>query len=255
MNVSWAKVVLGFVVLFGLYHAAEYAVFRQSVVGFLILQAVFFVFAWAIARWQGGPGIAAWGLDFRSGVLRHLLPGMLFGAALYGTTLAVSLWAGSETIKEVPPVSAMLGPLGLFVFGVFFSSFSEDVLTRGYVFGHLRGKIGGWAIVLVSSVIYLLNHIYRLGDSFNVLLYLFLLGVLFAVPLMLTGRLWFTGGMHWAGNSVFYLTHEIIKTDNGDLGISPNYILAAVTLVFVPIVFISLRNSRLAVETADQAPA
>jgi hypothetical protein len=49
----------GFAALFGLYHAAEYMIlFNNSPAGFLAFQALFFLAAWAIARWQAKPGLA-----------------------------------------------------------------------------------------------------------------------------------------------------------------------------------------------------
>jgi uncharacterized protein len=238
--------VAGFIILFALYHAAEYMIlFKNSPPGFLFFQALFFIAAYGIAKWQRKPGLAAWGLDTKTPFLKHLLPGILIGIFLYGLTFFISLLPGIEKIIRVPDFADMPAPLGIFIFGNLFSSFSEDVLTRGYVHNHIKGKVSSWWIVLVSASIYLLNHIYRLDDGFVTWLYLFLLGILFVIPLILTRRLWFTGGLHWAGNVTFYFTHEIVKTEEAAQGVSSNSILIVVILLFIPLNFFVLKASKL----------
>ena len=226
----------GFIILFFLYHAAEYMImFKNSPVGFLAFQFLFLIAAWGIAKWQGRPGLKAWGLDTQRGFLIHLVVGLLMGCLLYGITFLIGCLAGIERLVEIPTFATIAMPLGLFVFGNFFSSLSEDILTRGYVFAHLRGKVGTSFLAFISATIYLLNHIYRLGDGFQAYLYLFLLGVLFIIPLLRTNRLWFTVGMHWAGNVTFYLVHELWRTEDTGHVLSANYVLAAVILLFIPL--------------------
>jgi uncharacterized protein len=84
-----------------------------------------------------------------------------------------------------------------------------------------------------------------LDDGFVTWLYLFLLGVLFVIPLILTRRLWFTGGLHWAGNVTFYFTHEIIKTEEAAQGVSSNSILIVVILLFIPLNYYVLKATKL----------
>ena len=129
----------------------------------------------------------------------------------------------------------------MFIFGNFFSSFSEDILTRGYLYKHLNGKVSVPVLIFISAAVYLLNHIYRLGDGFVTCLYLFLLGVLFVIPLILTRRLWFTGGMHWAGNSFFYLTHNVIETQPGNASFSANITLCICILLMIPVNYYVLK--------------
>jgi membrane protease YdiL (CAAX protease family) len=234
------KLIIGFVLLFALYHAAEYFVlFTYNPVGFLSFQAAFFIAAWLLAKWQGFSGLAAWGLDNKQGWLKSLFIGMCMGLLLYGGTFAVSLWLGSETIIQVPAFSAVWPQLALFSLGTFFSSFSEDVLTRGYIHKHFAHKLSASAFIFVSSTIYLLNHIYRLADGLETYLYIFLLGVLFAIPLLYTKRLWFTGGMHWIGNITFFYTHSIINVKEGG-SLSPNSIFIGCILILIPIIILTL---------------
>jgi membrane protease YdiL (CAAX protease family) len=242
MKVSPVKFIIGFICLFLLYHAAEYMIlFKNSPAGFIVFQAFFFAAAWVIARWQFKQGLAAWGLSTRKHFLEHLLPGMMMGVILYGLTYFINLFTGAEIKVAVPQLSYMIGPLLIFVFGNFFSSFSEDILTRGYLYKHINGKVNVPVLIFISAAVYLLNHIYRLGDGFVTCLYLFLLGVLFVIPLILTKRLWFTGGMHWAGNSFFYLTHNVIETKPGNASIPANITLCICILLMIPVNYYILK--------------
>jgi len=241
MKFNFSRVLLGFIVLFLLYHGAEYSIlFKNSSLGFLGFQLLFFIAAWLIGKWQFQQGLSAWGLDTRKHFIIHLLFGMLMGILLYGLTFVISLAAHSEQIVGEPNYTA-IQPLLLFIFGNFFSSFSEDVLTRGYVFKHLNGKVNAVAIILISAFIYLFNHIYRLDSGSETWLYLFVLGILFVVPLIFTERLWFTGGMHWAGNCFFYFTHGIIKTEEGDNQFTANFILVVCALFFILVNYMLLK--------------
>src|SRR5689334_14939847 len=138
MKIPLIKVMIGFIVLFGLYHGAEYWILQKNNSwGFLAFQFLFFLSAWLIAKWQFGKCLSAWGLDTRKYFLIHLAIGMFMGILLYGITFLVSLSTGAEEIVGKPNYASSISPFLLFIFGNFFSSFSEDILTRGYVFKHL----------------------------------------------------------------------------------------------------------------------
>ena len=235
MKTSPLKFITGFICLFALYHAAEYMIiFKNNPGGFLAFQAFFFAAAWIIGRWQFKQGLAAWGLSTKKYFITQLLLGMLMGIILYGLTYVINLISGVEVKAVVPPLSYMAKPLLVFAFGNFFSAFSEDILTRGYLYKHFGEQMSVSVFIFISAAVYLFHHIYRLGDGFVTWLYLFLLGVLFVLPLVLTKRLGFTGGMHWAGNCFFYLTHNIIQTNGGETTFNANLTLCICAVLMIP---------------------
>lgn len=240
-----AKIVIGFMILFALYHGAEYFVlFQYKPLVFLLIQIVFFVAAALIARWQGFNGLSAWGLGYKHNWPGQLIAGMLMGILLYGISFLISIGLQSEEIVGVSSFPSMLGPVTLFCFGNLFSSFSEDILTRGYLYKHWNKKLPVTLLVFVSAFIYLLNHIYRLADGWQTWSYLFALGLLFIIPVLLTKRLWFTGGMHWMGNTTFYITHNAIELRSGTASLTPNTILLICILGFIPLTIGVLRIFR-----------
>lgn len=231
------KIILGFMALFSLYHAAEYFVlFKYNPVVFLMIQSCFFLTAIVVAKWQGFKGLPAWGLDIKRGWFKELSIGMVTGLLLYGCTYLISIRLHIEEQKGLPPVTSWLPQLALFSFGTFFSSLSEDILTRAYIYRHFSTKLPAVQLIVVSAGLYLFNHIYRWADGPVTWTYLFFLGVLLIIPILLTKRLWFSGGMHWIGNTTFYFTHSILENKPGPNNLSPNSIFIVCILIFIPFV-------------------
>ena len=241
--IRYLKLILSFVILFLLYHAAEYMIlFENDVTGFFIFQTLFFVAAFALGNWYSKEGLAAWGLHFSAKLFKPLFIGILSGIVIYAIPYYLSLAIGIETIIKVPGLSEIVKTSLPFIFGVLFSSFSEDILTRGLIYKHFNHKLKPLYLILLSATVYLLNHIYRLTSGPETILYLFLLGIIFVIPLMQTNRLWFTGGMHWAGNSFFFVSHNAIQMESNNNGLSPNYLFAICLAVFIPAIWFLLKH-------------
>jgi len=232
------KISTSFVVLFILYHLAEYMIlFKNNIAGFFIFQFLFFFSAWILGNWNQKNGFFFWGLSLRKLKAKYLLIGIGLGIILYAIPLIISISIGVEFIAKVPPWNDILKASLPFSFGVIFSSFSEDILTRGTVLGFFKNKVKPFWIVLISATLYLLNHIYRLNDGFDTLSYIFLLGVLFMIPLILTKNLWITGFMHWSGNTFFFVTHNVIQMDSNASILTPNQIFSIWIILLIPITY------------------
>ena len=104
--------------------------------------------------------------------------------AFYGSTLGLELLG-----------SALITP------------FLEELLHRGVVFGRLRMRMGMWPAVLVSALIFAVLH-------FNLVqfIYAFLLGIVFALFVEKTGRLYPAVIAHIVANGI-----AVIRTETGFL--------------------------------------
>ncbi len=232
------KPIVSFIILFLLYHAAEYMiVFKNNVAGFFTFQFLFFTVAYICGNWYKKNGFATWGLPFFKGCYKLIMIGIVAGILLYAIPYFFSIATGIETIISSPKLDVLIVSSLPFAFGVFFSSFSEDILTRGIAYSVFNGSMKTRWIILLSSLIYLLNHIYRMGDGLESLLYIFLLGIVFIIPVIFTKNLWLTGSMHWAGNTFFFITHNLIQTKNESNVISSNYLFAIFILLFIPLIW------------------
>jgi membrane protease YdiL (CAAX protease family) len=239
-----SKAIVSFIVLFLLYHAAEYMIlFKNNIPGYFVFHLLFFSAAYLLGNWYNKNGLAAWGLPFIKGTLKLVGLGTIAGIFLYGIPYAFTMISGNEKVVNVPEFKTIILTASPFVFGVIFSSVSEDLFTRGIVINHLRGKVNPIPLVLLSALIYVLNHIYRLGDGLETLLYLFLLGVVFAIPVVFTKKLWFIGAMHWAGNSFFYIFYNVIQTDYNKHFISSNYLFSVFLVLCIPIIWLGFKKN------------
>ncbi len=240
---SSSKLLLSFLILFSAYHLAEYMImFRNNPVLFFTFQILFFISAFVLGNWYSGKGLAAWGLPFSKRLFSPLIFGILMGILLYGLPFTLSLFLGIEKITTIPSFGVVVQSSLPFAIGVLFTSFSEDILTRGLIYAHFSRKLKPEYLILLSASIYYLNHIYRLNDGADVLAYIFLLGLIFMIPLLLTRDLWITGAMHWAGNLFFYVTHEVIQTQPGNSSISYNSFFAICLLFMIPMFWILTRK-------------
>jgi membrane protease YdiL (CAAX protease family) len=232
------KILFSFIILFFLYHAAEYMIlFKNNGSGFIIFQLIFFIVAWILGNWNRKTGLAFWGLPFTKEVTGYILIGLPLGVILYAIPFLISLALGIELISYIPGIADGFITSLPFASGVIFSSFSEDILTRGIVFRLLNNKVKNIWITIVSATVYLLNHIYRLNDGTDKLVYIFLLGIVLIIPVFLTQNLWITGFMHWAGNTFFFITHSVILTKNIEGSFPPDFLFAIWIALYIPVVW------------------
>ena len=221
MTYRW-RVLLAFVLLWLLYQGAEGVGARWlhsfPVQAGLMLACV--VVAWPLSRWLGYRGYAAYALAGGNG-LRWWLPGGLllavlvkFGAARLGLHMGVYT---ADALATAGAFAALLAALPLLLLSTFVASLAEDILTRGFWYraAGFRWR-SGVAFVLVSSAIYVLNHIYRLGNGPLEWLMLFCFGLAYAAALWRSGSLWGAVGLHWGwnlGNGLLAAVMPVSATD------------------------------------------
>ena len=221
MTYRW-RALLAFVLLWLLYQGAEGVGARWlhsfPVQAGLMLACV--VVAWPLSRWLGYRGYAAYALAGGNG-LRWWLPGGLllavlakFGAARLGLHMGVYT---ADALATAGAFAALLAALPLLLLSTFVASLAEDILTRGFWYraAGFRWR-SGVAFVLVSSAIYVLNHIYRLGNGPQEWMMLFCFGLAYAAALWRSGSLWGAVGLHWGwnlGNGLLAAVMPVSATD------------------------------------------
>lgn len=204
---NWKSFLAGFIVLFFVYHFPELfqlfwitAVFK---IGFLVVATV-------LCRLQGWKGLAGYGLSFTNNWYVVLLTGLLIGFGAFALSIAASIGFQFEQIVSIQTIPFFLNSLPLTLLMTFFPSIAEDILTRGYFYGHLK-FLNPIVWVLLSATIYVLNHIWRLDDGLPVLSYLFLLGLVLGVSVIGKRSLWLALGIHWGANIAFELSNSGLK--------------------------------------------
>jgi membrane protease YdiL (CAAX protease family) len=230
-----------FLVFFLLYHAAEYfAMFVYQPIIFLGFHISFLLAAYILGKVQHKNGFKTWGLQGRKFLWVDLVVGGILGFLLYMIPFLICLAIGIEIIISFPSFSEFW-EVGVFMFfGLFFSSISEDILTRGVLYGWFQKSLHPITLVLFSSLIFYLNHIYRLNEGLSTFFYLFLLGIILYMTILITKRLWLSVMMHWIGNCTFYATHQIIQVKEVHANFGFNHMFICTEMVFIMILSIIL---------------
>ncbi|AMM51406.1 hypothetical protein TH61_09760 [Rufibacter sp. DG15C] len=209
---SWWSILAGFLLIALTYHGGEYAMrFHQHVPLFLGCMLAVIPVANLVAKWQGFKGLGAWGLCFDKPYAKLFLKGLAIGLVVYAVALWARLWLGFEILGPKPDTNVLITQTLIFAAGTFLPSLAEDILTRGYLFGHFHKRMGTWALILFSAVVYVLNHVYALTAGPETLVYLFVLGVMLAIPLLYTRNIWYTVGVHWAGNIIYRVSNDVLS--------------------------------------------
>lgn len=114
--------------------------------------------------------------------------------AAKGAALLVGRWAGVYRAEAGGGLvwSALVIALPF----TFLPSIAEDMLTRGYLYEVAGRRWAPWVFVAVSSVAYVLNHVYRWEEW----ALLFVFGCAYGAGLVRSGTLWGAVGLHWGWN-------------------------------------------------------
>lgn len=213
------RVVPAFALLFVLYQGAEGIGGR--LLGQFWIQAAFMVamlaIAWPVGRWLGFRGYDAYALEWRKAAPAWLAGGLVLAlltkyvAVCVG--LALNVYSARAHAVMPGPVSFLTSiPWALLV--TFVPSVAEDLLTRGFLWRAIRVRwAGAWTFVLASTVLYVFNHVYRLGQGPAEWVMLFCFGVAYATAVARTGSLWAAVGLHWGWNLANVLMADILPYD------------------------------------------
>lgn len=241
MKKNWLAVLAGFLLLFAVYHFPEFynalwimAVFK---IGFLLV-------SFAVARLQGYKGRGAFGLNLHRGWFGNLLKGLLTGIVFFGLSALLSVLMGFDQFISIANASAFLKQLPLILVMTVFPSIAEDILTRGYLYAHFKDQLSGKMFILISAAVYVLNHVWRLGDDPAVLIYLFILGLALAYAVWITRSLWLAFGIHWGSNIAFETNGALIKTGSVSTGHQSTWILAGCFLLMLIFVWATAKYFR-----------
>jgi len=213
------RAVPAFALLFVLYQGAEGNgghLLGPSWIQAACLAAMLAV-AWPLGRWLGFRGYDAYALEWRKAAPAWLAGGLVLAlltkyvAVCVG--LALNVYSARAHAVMPGPVSFLTSiPWALLV--TFVPSVAEDLLTRGFLWRAIRVRwAGAWTFVLASTVLYVLNHVDRLGQGTAEWAMLFCFGIAYATAVARTGSLWAAVGLHWGWNLANVLMRDILPYD------------------------------------------
>ncbi|NII56528.1 type II CAAX endopeptidase family protein [Luteibacter sp. SG786] len=210
------RAALAFALLFILYQAAE-GVGARLLDNFAV-QAAFMVamvaVAWPLGRWLGFRGYDAYALGWQRAAPLLLAGGLALALLVKYVAVCIGMAFNVYLARApvAPPVAAVsfLSSIPWALVATFVPSLAEDILTRGFLYRAIRVRWLPWTFVLASSVVYLLNHVYRLGAGPAEWAMLFCFGLAYAAAVVRTGSLWLAVGLHWGWNLANVLIDDIL---------------------------------------------
>lgn len=162
--------------------------------------------AWAIGRSLGFPGLRAFALERSPRWAGWLLFGLATALLVKAAAVVLGLRLAIYASAGAPAPQQGVGGWVIFFCGsalyTFVPSLAEDLLTRGYLYraAALGERLSGSSFVLLSSALYVVNHVYRLALGPLEWGMLFFFGLAYAVALWRSGTLWAAVGLHWGWN-------------------------------------------------------
>lgn len=177
---------------------AREAVFRPVLLFLLLLGFRFFLRVFNDVRRRP---LASMGLDIRDRWLRQFAAGLVIGAALVLTTVAV-IWAAGNLTIQVAFTDHTVSRLALVVFILATAAMAEEVMFRGYPFQSLMEVAGPAAAILIVSALFGLSHFMNPHFSWAAAINTIVIGVLLAIAYLRTRSLWLPWGIHLAWNFV-----------------------------------------------------
>ena len=235
----WLSIIAGFVLLFFVYHFPE---FFHSLLITAVFKIGFLAVAIFLCRSQGWKFLEGYGLSLSGKWYSVLTGGLLTGFLSFTISILLSVGLNFEEVIRLQTFGFFLKSLPLTLLMTFFPSIAEDILTRGYLFGHLKSvKPVIW--IVLSAAIYVLNHIWRLNDDPSVLAYLFVLGLVLGFCVVIKKSLWLAFGIHWGANIAYELGKAGLNLN--DIGNTNNstWMLSLVWGLLLIILIIRYMNS------------
>lgn len=243
-GLSWPRFAAVFGLLFVLYQASESLQTRFAPghpAGPALMLAMLLA-AWPLGRWLGWRGYDAYGLDLRPGSMILLVAGLALAVATKLLTLVVGERLGFQAAAN--QVAQLTLPFaGLALLTTFVPSVAEDILTRGILLRSLPVALGPWSFVLLSALVYTVNHLWRFDWGWTEQLRLFCLGLAYAAAAWRWRTLWAAVALHWGWNLGSALADGLMPVEVLDVD-ATRLLSAAAHLLLLALVLLLPRRAQ-----------
>lgn len=201
---------------------------------------IFFIVVKYVSSLSGIGGYTELGLSLKGQWKRKIVIGFLIGG-LNSFLLFSLLWGfgafSVEGFASIEKVLLFFLQIGL---STMFIGFAEEIVFRGYLFRLLINKFQINWIMIILAFAFTGYHFLKWGAPLSSWVGWFILSFYFLIPVLITGSLWLSIGLHWGLNFAYFglLTSDgiIIKT----IHIQPNpligWIHVALYIVEIPII-------------------
>jgi membrane protease YdiL (CAAX protease family) len=154
------------------------------------------VLAWHITARLGRDRLGPM-LPLRATALAHLLQGVLWGLAAIAATLGLIACFGGYRVSGIAlSGSALAYYLPLWLAVAVINGLAENLAVMGYPLFRLAGDTGWVPAGLLVAALFAVAHLGNPGENPLGIAEVFLIGVIFATAIWLTGNLWLSVGIH-----------------------------------------------------------
>lgn len=164
------------------------------------LMLAFLPLAWLVARIAGRTMGEAYGLEVRARPLSMLAAGFALAAGVKLGSVFLGRALGIFTDGTTPASSLGIATVAWLLISTFVPSLAEDIVTRGTFLRLAPITFTAGRFVGLTSLVYVLNHTYRLANGPSEWLMLFSFGAAYAAACWQAGSLWAAVGLHWGWN-------------------------------------------------------
>lgn len=202
-----------FLLLFSVYHLPEFLQrhYQKPLLLFFELSMLLFaIIAFFIGMQKNKNGLKIFGLFSFRKYKGNLFKGLIIGFSISAIANFIPVLLNWSEISIQFSLQKIVTQTALFGVGTLFPSLAEDILTRGFLKTYFPEKWNVKWLVVFSASVYTLNHIFRLNKP-DVLLYLFILGLLLMWSYVATGSLWLTLGIHWGSNIAYQFFSSLVN--------------------------------------------
>jgi len=236
---------IGFAILFSVYHFPEILQNHYQKPLILLFEScmlLFTIVAFVIGKQKFKNGFRMYGLFGFRQHWGNLGKGLIIGIFISVLANLIPVWLGWNKMFVHFDWNQILLQTLLFAVGTLLPSLAEDILTRGYLKAYWPEKWNLKGLILLSAMVYVLNHIFRINKP-DVMLYLFILGLFLMWAFTATGSLWLTLGIHWGSNIAYQFFTNVVTTNSLKETGMENYILGGCyALGFGIVVILYKRN-------------
>ncbi|WP_026575668.1 CPBP family intramembrane glutamic endopeptidase [Bacillus sp. UNC438CL73TsuS30] len=217
----YGKVILGFIVL-DLYLNIGIAKSSQFFLQVLLV-LLFFPLLKGILMLTKVKEYKNIGISFHSKWGKNILNGFIIGFSFWLMKyILVYLFGGFEVtgVKSFPEmIMSLLMVMLIFLVG----SFLNDIIVRGFVFGHLKERIPVKWVFIISLILYALDDFWNEGFSISNTLFSLILGLSLTYAIFKTGSLWADTGIHWGLNVCYGIFNGPLGSSDGGIIIMKNH--------------------------------
>ncbi|MEH7386389.1 CPBP family intramembrane glutamic endopeptidase [Bacillus sp. JJ1521] len=160
------------------------------------------------------------GISFHRKWWKNMLFGFIIGFSFWLLKYILTYLFGGFEITGVKSFPEIINSLLMVMLIFLVGSFLNDIIVRGFVFGHLKERIPVKWVFIISLILYALDDSWNEGFSITNSLFSLILGLSLTYAIFKTGSLWADTGIHWGLNVCYGIFNGPLGSLDGGIVIT-----------------------------------